>query len=205
MSALLYGVVPTHLEIQNSGVAGMPVLPQPSHDLCVLYSIIPESYSFGTGDVLTFHSVLAAALERTDLVPFRFPTVVPVQEIEQHLERVAAKFSAALNAISGCVQMNLQWPTKQAPVVSSSGSSYLRSKAAESRRVQDAAEEVCSSLRPFVSSAVATTKKGQLIVQALVSRDRVGDFIAHVRSSFPQARITGPWPPSAFIETPLHV
>lgn len=204
MTALLYGVVPSPIELQIAGVAGMPVLSHARDKCTVLYSVLPDSHALNSEDVIAFHELLKAVLERTDVVSFRFPTAIPMQEIEERLERHTSRFCGALDAISGRVQMDLEWPLDEAALGISSGTSYLRSKAAATRRQRDTVEDVQIALRSYVNSVISTTKRRRIVIQTLISRDAIRDFVADARRIFPQVRITGPWPPSAFIEAVLH-
>ncbi len=105
---------------------------------------------------LDFHRLQQAILRTHDLAPFRFPTLLPIDQLAVHLEEFAPHYDAALQRIAGCVQMEIELEMEPAEAgVANSGTEYLRRKATRTARCgsERHAQEGCGRRRAEVADA----------------------------------------------------
>jgi hypothetical protein len=159
--------------------------------------------------VKAFNRVLQQIFAQAGIIPFRFPTIVEGEDVlRKFIESRAAEYSRALDRLRNKVQMDVRislgTDTEAANTASQSGKSYLELKRDSYLRVQSIAEEfqrVSGSLaEKWVQRDTPTGIRGF----ALVDRSSLSVFLEKLgRVHTPpgiSARITGPWPPSEFVE-----
>ncbi len=158
--------------------------------------------------VKAFHRVLQRIFSQTVIIPFRFPTVLESEDaLRQFAETRSAEYASALHCLRNKVQLDIRVTVLSAgaPQTSrQSGKSYLESRRtqyhevqailAEFRRVSDSlAEDWVLRDTPSGSHAFALLDRSSL--SAFV--EKIGRVVTPAGIS---ARVTGPWPPSEFVE-----
>jgi hypothetical protein len=146
--------------------------------------------------------VVERLMERRDLLPVRFGTLVPDEPaaVDAVLER-REELLAGLAHVRGAVELAVRAEPRDPPERDESGGDYLRAKAdraALARAIHGPLEAV---------SRDAVVRAGPELLRAayLVDRDAVDRFVARVRT-LQQANAeidvvcTGPWPPYSFSE-----
>lgn len=159
--------------------------------------------------VKVFNDVLQRIFAQTAIIPFRFPTIVEDEAaLRAFVERHSAEYRSALHRLRDKVQMDVRIMAKpkQAETSPRSGKVYLQQKSSLQREAQSILQEFRR-----VSHSVAETwgqgaAPGGIRAFALVERSSLPLFLEKIaKVAIPagiSARVTGPWPPSEFIESP---
>lgn len=201
---------PNQIDLPQRGVEGAPVKSIDVGALrCFLSNFgarmpdqpVPEMFT-------AFNRVLQQIFAQTAIIPFRFPTIVENEDVLRgFVERRSTEYSGALQRLRNKVQMDVRVSVDRDGVPEpslQSGKNYLEQKQTRYREIQSAFEEfqrVSGSLaEDWVQRAAPSGIRGF----ALVDRSSLPIFlerIARVRTPAGiSARITGPWPPSEFVE-----
>lgn len=156
--------------------------------------------------VKAFNQVLQRIFAQTAIIPFRFPTVVEKESVlSQFVGNRSSEYKDALRRLRDKVQMDVRIslePDGAWQISMQSGKSYLQEKRARHQEAQ-------SILNQFrgLSQAEAWIEReagSGIRAFALVDRSRLSAFLQEiVRVHTPvgiSARVTGPWPPSEFVE-----
>ena len=205
MKLLLYGIVRVHSNLPlTTGVGGIPVSLQDVEGITVVYSRhANDAPPNSPDDLREFHRVISAVVSETDIVPFRFATSIEEETLSSALGARASIFRDALADISGCVQMDIQQPTQAESVRPSSGRMYLEQKLKSACRLSHACAEASDHFGHATRSMKVTERRGDTVLCALVPRERQTEFMSLAREKYPEARITGPWAPAAFVAAEL--
>ncbi len=209
MIALLYGVVRSDaLGAEQRGVQGSAVNYEQADELALLYSAftaqpelpMPES-------AVEFHGVIQSFVERSEIVPFHFPTWLNPDALKADLERRKAAYRQALERIAGCLQMEvrIRVANETATPVSPSGRDYLMAKSSHQNNTLSAAERVRDRLKEFANEWRTRPSQDGLRLCALVPREKRDKFIdqaLQVRLENAEVRISGPWAATEFIDIP---
>lgn len=159
--------------------------------------------------VKAFHQVLQRIFAQTAIIPFRFPTIVESEDfLKQFVESRSGEYSSALQRLRNKVQMDVRIIVNSGGVAadssSQSGKSYLEDKRARYGQARSLLEEfrrVSDSLaEEWVQGDTATGIRGFALVDRTslpVFLEKIGHVVTPAGVS---ARITGPWPPSEFLE-----
>ena len=165
-----------------------------------------------------FHRVLQLIFAQTAIIPFRFPTIVESeQELRQFMESRSAGYRSALRRLRGKVQMDVRVTAQPGGAVtgipgavnssSQSGKKYLQAKGERHKQMQSVLDEfrrVCNSLAEewFERDAPSGIRAFALVdrVSLPAFLERIG--AVHTPDNI-SARVTGPWPPSEFVEPPM--
>lgn len=163
-----------------------------------------------TGENLTVHAlafsrVLSECFRQTAILPFRFPTLVnDGAELGQLLDQHERKYAAAIARVRGCVQMEAVLRYETAAGQAASGSEYLRRRQEQQRELQQAAALVRDAGRSFTRDWRQRETSQGIRCFALIPRDQASNFQRRLHSlviaKSIQARVTGPWPPTEFLE-----
>src|SRR6185437_15967009 len=145
-SSLPYCVfVPGAFAIPESGVHGSEVHRLDAEGLSIIFSsILPTDLR---GDrlksaALEFHQTVHSIFVHTAVVPFRFPTFLSDSELKQHLMDSAADYLDFLENHANHVQMEIRVvPAEHPATEAGSGTEYMNKKAAERRRLLNAADK----------------------------------------------------------------
>ena len=165
------------------------------------YDPVPEM-------VKQFNRVLQRIFSQTAIIPFRFPTIIETEDVlRQFVEPRAAEYVNALHRLRNKVQLDVRITlapsgTPEGPV--QSGKSYLRERQARYGEVQSTLERFRSASGSLAESWVERDTPAGIRGFALVDRSSLDAFLDRIAGVLTpagvSARVTGPWPPSEFVE-----
>lgn len=160
-------------------------------------------------EILTaFNRVLHAIFSQTTIIPFRFPTVVENEGVlRQFLESRSPEYRAALHRLHNKVQMDVRLILELAPASEPpprSGKNYLEHRRTRHQEVQLVLDKFRCAANSLAQSWVQRDTPSGARGFALVDRSALPLFLEKIgRVLTPagiSARVTGPWPPSEFVE-----
>jgi len=159
--------------------------------------------------VKEFSQVLQSIFEQTVIIPFRFPTIVESDEVlHGFIEARSAEYGEALRRLHNKVQMDVRITAGRAERSQSraqSGKDYLETRRAEQQQLQSVLAEFRRVSGSLAEAWVKRDTPSGIRAFALVDRGVLEDLLKELgRLHMPpevSARITGPWPPSEFVET----
>ena len=199
------------VELPSSGVEGAPVRWIDTGVLRCLASDfgkrMPEVPVAET--VQEFSQVLQRIFEQTVIIPFRFPTIVEGDEVlRQFIEARSVEYGKALRRLQNKVQMDVRITLARAEEPeprAQSGKDYLEARRAQHQQVQSILTEFRRVSESPAKDWVQRDTPSGIRAFALVDRGALDEFLKNLgRVQMPagvSARITGPWPPSEFVET----
>jgi gas vesicle protein GvpL/GvpF len=160
--------------------------------------------------VKEFSQVLQGIFEQTVIIPFRFPTIVESDEVlRRFMEARSGEYGEALRRLHNKVQMDVRITVAKADESKSraqSGKDYLNRRRTQHQQLQSILGEFRRGSDRFAEAWVERDAPSGIRAFALVDRSMLDDFLEELgRVPIPagaSARITGPWPPSEFVETP---
>ncbi len=204
---LLYGMLEAAQPFAppQPGVRGESVIASGSDPVC-LYSVHQEVKTDDPeklkADVLAFFSVISSALKQATIIPFRFPTLLlDDAALRAFLQEHGKEYAAELERLRGTVQMNITLPKLPAQKDRTSGTAYLQSLRAN----HSAVEEIIRYLQhaapalEWKHSPAKSPEKPEML-HALIQRTESAEFRGIVLATMPQAHISGPWAPAAFVQ-----
>lgn len=158
--------------------------------------------------VKAFNRVLQQIFEQAVIIPFRFPTIVESEDVlRKFITSRATEYSSALHRLRNKVQIDVRISIDkdtEAAVISQSGKNYLEIKKAGYQRVQSILEEFQRVSDSLAEKWVERDTPSGIRGFALLDRSSLSVFLEKIgRVHTPagiSARITGPWPPSEFVE-----
>jgi hypothetical protein len=152
------------------------------------------------------HSIVLQIAERVPaLLPARFGSLVDEAELASIVRGRMEMFRTALERVRGRAQMTLRISVKKRPKPSAgraeSGRAYLQQRLSQaSVAVPPRARVALDHLSRFVLEERRTTNDGEATVYQLVERADAQKYLkAFERVRVPGMRVTGPWPPFAFV------
>jgi hypothetical protein len=166
------------------------------------YAPVPEM-------VKAFNQVLQRIFAQAAIIPFRFPTIVESDDtLRQFVESRAAEYGGALKRLRNKVQMDVRIIFKTRENVNSSssksGREYLEGRWGRYQQAQSVMDEFRRVSNSLAEEWIQRDTPSGIRSFALVDRsslavflDRIGRVVTPADIS---ARITGPWPPSEFVE-----
>ena len=166
------------------------------------YAPVPEM-------VRAFNQVLQRIFAQAVIIPFRFPTIVESEDtLRQFLESRAARYSGGLNRLRDKVQMDVRIVFRIRQGVDSSSSQSGRRYLERKRRDYEQAQSVMNEFRRVSNSSaeewIQRDTPSGIRGFVLVDRSAVAGFVEKIGSVIIpadiSARISGPWPPSEFLE-----
>jgi hypothetical protein len=173
-------------------------------------SSLPAGFDSSGADkvkvALEFHGVVEHLFRQTDVIPFRFPTIVQRDaEFEEHLREKADRYEEVLRRFHGRVQMEVRIALGKtaagAPLVS--GTEYLRGRQAEMHRLESLADSVHKGIGPLAVDWRQRVSGAGVRCYALVARESVERFRQNAGTVSLEAggaaRVSGPWPPTEFV------
>jgi len=165
------------------------------------YDPVPEM-------VKQFNRVLQRIFSQTAIIPFRFPTIIETEDVlRQFVEPRSAEYVNALHRLRNKVQLDVritQAPggAPEGPV--QSGKSYLQERQARYGEVQSTLERFRSASGSLAEGWVERDTPAGIRGFALVDRSSLDAFLHTIAGVLTpagvSARVTGPWPPSEFVE-----
>ena len=209
---LLYCMLPSEgppASTPAPGVRGAEVLAVGDDPQCLYSSLAAFETSDPAQlkeDALAFFSVVNAALQRAAVIPFRFPTLLPDKvALEGFLTEHGATYAAELDRLRGTVQMNISLPSPAAQPDRTSGTSYLQSKRTDQAATAELIQRIqrAAPARAWKHDRAPGAADSGDMLHALIDRTDIAEFRQTVRTVLerdaPQAHVSGPWPPTAFI------
>jgi hypothetical protein len=170
------------------------------------YAPVPEM-------VKAFNQVLQRIFSQAVIIPFRFPTIVESEDtLRQFVESRAAEYGSALKRLRSKVQMDVRIIFKAPENVNSSSSSgrgqsgrgYLEGRRDRYQQAQSVMDEFRRVSNSLAEEWIQRDTSSGIRSFALVDRSSLAVFLERIgRVVTPadiSARVTGPWPPSEFVE-----
>jgi hypothetical protein len=186
-----------------AGVGGAEVKPHVAGGIACWFSEARHTSAAAKQEALAFHGVVSHFFQTQTVLPFRFPTTMPDEAtLATWLESNSALVKKELARLHDVVQMELYFGANPAGPARS-GRSYLEGK----RDTLHALEKEAAKSRAAVSNLVAEwrqkeTREG-LRCYALVRRGGERVFLTQLGTIRDGARVSGPWPPSEFLDPAL--
>jgi hypothetical protein len=212
ITVLAYCIVEqqTQFDVPPPGVEGEPVRWIDVAALrCFFSNFASPMRDQPAPEILTaFNRVLRAIFSHNTIIPFRFPTVVENEGVlRQFLETRSDDYRAALHRLHNKVQMDVRLtlePATASEPAPRSGKSYLEHRRAQHQEVQLALDKLRCAANSLAESWVQRDIPSGARGFALVDRSALPFFLEKIgRVLTPagiSARVTGPWPPSEFVE-----
>jgi hypothetical protein len=166
------------------------------------YAPVPEM-------VKAFNQVLQRIFAQAVIIPFRFPTIVESEDmLRQFVESRAAEYSGALKRLRNKVQMDVRIMFKTRENVNSSssksGREYLEGRRGRYQQAQSVMDEFRRVSNSLAEEWIQRDTPSGIRSFALVDRTSLAVFLERIGSVVTpadiSARVTGPWPPSEFVE-----
>ena len=160
-------------------------------------------------EILTaFNRVLHAIFSQATIIPFRFPTVAENEgALRRFLESRSSDYRAALRRLHNKVQMDVRLILEPVPAsepAPRSGKSYLEHRRARHQEIQSVLDKFRGAANALAESWVQRDTPSGARGFALLDRSALPVFLEKIgRVLTPagiSARVTGPWPPSEFVE-----
>jgi Gas vesicle synthesis protein GvpL/GvpF len=198
------------IDIPRTGVEGEPVR---WIDVDALRCFVSDFGTQAPGEpvpkmVKAFNEVLQGIFAQTAIIPFRFPTIVESEAaVREFVASHSAEYRSALHWLRDKVQMDVRIIAKTGRGEASlqSGKTYLQQKSTLHRKAQSVLEEFRRASHSLAEEWGEGAAAGGIRAFALVERSSLAIFLERIaKISIPSgisARVTGPWPPSEFVET----
>jgi hypothetical protein len=159
-------------------------------------------------DVRAFSRVLQVMFAQFAIIPFRFPTVLASEaELQNFVRSHSIEYREALDRLRDKVQMDLRVtldPGVETETQSISGKSYLEHRHAQYRQLESAIQNLQKASGPFAQGWVQRESSSGIRAFVLIDRALLDRFVQSVSKVQTPAgilvRVTGPWPPSEFVE-----
>lgn len=194
-----------------AGVAGTTMEELEESGLRCLFSRFPSREHISripaVESALSFHQVLQILFRQAALISFRFPTVVEnEEELQQYLREHASRYTSDLFRLRHMVQMEIHLSTPRGRGrggLPASGREYLQGRQAQAAGLKAEAEQFRQATRTWVREWRERTRGEEILCYALLDRNVVAAFqqaAQELSLSWPGTRLSGPWPPSEFME-----
>lgn len=156
---------------------------------------------------LAFHRTLQGLLTQATVIPFRFPTLVEnEEELRRDLRENGSRYAEALARLREMVQMEVRISAPEGIRASqqpASGREYLLGRQEQAGVLAVAAQQFRQATRDWVEEWREHRSREGVRCYALVRREAVAGFqqaAQALAACVPGARMSGPWPPAAFME-----
>ena len=200
----------SQFDVPSPGVDGEPVRWVDVDALrCFFSNFASPMADHPAPEILTaFNRVLHAIFSHITIIPFRFPTVVENEGVlRQFLETRSDDYRAALHRLHNKVQMDVRLildPVSASEAPPRSGKSYLEHRQARHQEIQSVLDKFRCAANSLAESWVQRDTPSGARGFALVDRSALPLFVEKIGSVLTpagiSARVTGPWPPSEFVE-----
>ena len=166
------------------------------------YAPVPEM-------VKAFNLVLQRIFAQAVIIPFRFPTIVESEDsLRQFVESRAAEYKDALKRLRNKVQMdvriNFEAPESVNSSSSQSGKGFLEGRRGRYQKAQSVMDEFRRVSTLLAEGWIQRDTSSGIRGFALVDRSSLAGFLEKIGTVITpaeiSARLTGPWPPSEFVE-----
>lgn len=214
MAVLLYCLTLAESEpVKVSAGFGEEVRPLSFGPLRAYVSDIDPETRLGTPEAqkkstMQFNQVLREILAVTTLLPFRFPTMADNEDsVAKLVAERESDYEAVLRRLAGTVQYEVvaSWDEQPADTATPvSGAEYRKRREQELARVAGVDEKLRRVTGHIVREWRQRRERKAYRWFGLLERDRREEFLTALRSAGPSAgvrvRLSGPWPPSEFVE-----
>jgi hypothetical protein len=166
------------------------------------YAPVPEM-------VKAFNQVLQRIFGQAVIIPFRFPTILESEDMLRHfVESRAAAYRDALKRLRNKVQMDVRVSFEAPESVNSSssqsGRGYLEGRRGRYQKAQSVMDEFRRVSNSLAEGWIQRDTSFGIRGFALVDRSSLAVFLEKIGTVITpadiSARLTGPWPPSEFVE-----
>ncbi len=156
-------------------------------------------------DGLAFHKLIHTIFSERVVIPFRFPSLFDSENaLRAFMADRAGQFAAALRQFSTLVQFEVRIRNVAPDLTPRSGADYLRSRAQHHAELKAIAESVRQRTADLIQDWRTVDESAGMRCYGLVGRGSWQEFQSRAQAiPLPNnvtVRITGPWPPSQFIE-----
>jgi hypothetical protein len=183
--------------LPSTGIRNAPLRSIENEGVTLVFSHFTSDPNNIQQDALSFHQANNAIFKDRVIIPFQFPTTVPDESaVHDFLNKHAAEYRAELHRLHDFVQMDATVSEqREQSVEASSGTDYLKHRQSELHATKSLLAEIQSAgaAQDWKQSRRPNTIK----LSALVKRGDEAAFRQQLAST--KARITGPWPPAAFV------
>lgn len=181
----------------GAGIRSAEIKTMASEGTALLYSAFTPSPHSIKDDALAFHQTNEQIFKDRIVIPFRFPTTVEnASAVHDFLSKHAAEYRAELERLRDFVQMDVViHEQRQETLAAASGTDYLKRRQTELHSTESLLKQIQSA--PSAKEWKQSRRPGVIKLSALVKRGDEDTFKQHVAAE--TARVTGPWPPAAFV------
>jgi Gas vesicle synthesis protein GvpL/GvpF len=201
----------TQISSPGSGVEGAPVRSIEVDRLrCFVSDFVAQMpYAPVPEMVKAFNQVLQRIFAQAVIIPFRFPTIVESEDaLRAFVESRSAEYGGALKRLRNKVQMDVRIIFKAQEKANSSesqsGTRYLEGRRGRHQQAQSVMDEFRRVSSSLAEEWIQRDTSSGIRSFVLVDRAKLADFVERIGTlATPadiSARITGPWPPSEFVE-----
>ncbi len=183
-----------------------------------LYSEI-ESLPADAGELaqeaMRFQSVVQQAFGAGVVLPFRFPhKLQSAEELRAYLAENASRFAGAIGRLDGMAQLDIRITSSSlrsastgvgsgSPGSEITGAEYLKAKAADNAPLSEAERQIRVALQGHVRAVKTVESSGSVRMFALVAHAQAYEArqtLASLKPKGVRAVVSGPWPPSEFMD-----
>jgi hypothetical protein len=207
---LLYCMTESGIERKELlGVNGSEVRAVEHNGVACHFSDSTESHPSSTQtDALAFWSVVDRLFQQNSVIPFRYPTLMEDEPaIRDFLATNADVYLNELQRVRGLVQAKITiseavstpTPNTASPA---SGTEYLKQRQRISQSITDAVEAAKNTGSDLVKDWKQLQRKDATILFALIERNALTELksrILKLDNVAAQVRVSGPWPPTEFV------
>lgn len=159
--------------------------------------------------VKAFNQVLQRIFAQAVIIPFRFPTILESEDmLRKFVETRATQYRDALKRLRNKVQMDIRISFEAADNKKSasvqSGRGYLEGRRGRYQKAQSVMDEFRRVSTSLAEGWIQRDTSSGIRGFALVDRASLSVFLEKIGTVLTpadiSARLTGPWPPSEFVE-----
>lgn len=197
----------------QSGVAGIPIEEVEHSGLRCFFSRSTDRAGFENSvrdSALQFHQVIHELFRQGTVIPFRFPTYMESDvELGTYLQQHEGKYRESLTRLRCMVQIEIRISfqasgERNLSQLKKSGSDYLRERQGRQRRLEDESEALRQASLQWTAGWRRRPSADKIRCFVLVERNAVQQF-EHALAAIQipadlLVRVTGPWPPTEFID-----
>ena len=201
---LLYCMTSEHVDTAPpAGVGDAAVQPHAVNGIACWFSEAKHTSAAAKQEVLAFHGVISHFFKKQTVIPFRFPTTMPDEvALAAWLEKNVELVKKELARLRDVVQMELHFGGN-ASTPAASGRAYLEGKRDVVRSLEKEAEKARATVADLVAEWHQKETREGLRCYALVRRGSERVFLTQLGTIREGARVSGPWPPSEFLDPAL--
>lgn len=201
---LLYCMTGEHVDAAPpAGVGAADVNSHAVSGIACWFSEAKHTSAAAKQEVLAFHGVVSHFFKTQAVIPFRFPTTMADEAaLAAWLEKNAELVKKELARLRDVVQMELYFGGN-ASGAAASGRAYLEGKRDAVRSLAKEAEKARATVNDLVAEWHQKETREGLRCYALVRRGAEWRFRTQLGTIREGARVSGPWPPSEFLDPAL--